>query len=42
VSQVSDKIIRLAGRAIAEFDMVRDGDRIAVGLSGGKDSAARP
>lgn len=40
MSQVSDKIIRLAGRAIAEFDMVRDGDRIAVGLSGGKDSMA--
>jgi tRNA 2-thiocytidine biosynthesis protein TtcA len=33
-----DKITRLVGNAIAEFDMVRPGDRIAVGLSGGKDS----
>jgi tRNA 2-thiocytidine biosynthesis protein TtcA len=33
-----DKITRLAGRAIAEFDMIHAGDRIAVGLSGGKDS----
>ncbi len=36
----SEKITRLAGKAIVEFDMVRAGDRIAVGLSGGKDSMA--
>ena len=36
----SEKIAKLAGRAIIEFDMIRDGDRIAVGLSGGKDSMA--
>ena len=35
---VLDKIIKLTGKAIAEFDMIRAGDRIAVGLSGGKDS----
>lgn len=32
------KIVRLVGKAIAEFEMIRAGDRVAVGLSGGKDS----
>jgi tRNA 2-thiocytidine biosynthesis protein TtcA len=34
------KIVRLAGKAICEFNMIRPGDRVAVGLSGGKDSMA--
>ncbi len=29
---------RLAGRAIADYDMIREGDRVLLGLSGGKDS----
>ncbi len=31
-------MFRAAGRAIHDYDMTADGDRIAVGLSGGKDS----
>jgi tRNA 2-thiocytidine biosynthesis protein TtcA len=34
----SKTLARLAGRAIADFSMVRAGDRILLGLSGGKDS----
>ncbi len=31
-------ILRRVGEAIARFRMIRDGDRVAVGVSGGKDS----
>lgn len=32
------KILSLTRRAIEEYNMISDGDHIAVGLSGGKDS----
>lgn len=35
---LSKKIARLVGTAVDDFSMIEDGDRIAIGLSGGKDS----
>ncbi len=36
--KINPKFRRTAGRAIYHYDMIAPGDRIAVGLSGGKDS----
>jgi tRNA 2-thiocytidine biosynthesis protein TtcA len=35
---VPKKLRRFAGQAIADYDMIRQGDRLLLGLSGGKDS----
>ena len=34
------QLIRKTGRAVEEFNLIRSGDKIAVGVSGGKDSLA--
>ena len=39
-SALEKKLARKATRAIVDFDMIEDGDRVMVGLSGGKDSWA--
>ncbi len=37
-SKPPKSLLRKVGRAIADFDMIRHGDRILLGVSGGKDS----
>lgn len=39
-ARLFDAISRRAGKAIVEYDMIQEGDRILVGISGGKDSMA--
>lgn len=36
--KINKRLMRPVGRAIADFDMIRDRDRVLLGLSGGKDS----
>ena len=36
--EVERRVLDAVGRAMGEFQMLRPGDRIAVGVSGGKDS----
>ena len=38
VVDLEKQLLRKVGEAIAKYRMIRDGDRVAVGLSGGKDS----
>ena len=35
---IEQKVLDLVGRAMGRFSMLRPGDKIAVGVSGGKDS----
>ena len=36
--QIQTKVLEAVGRAMGRFSMLRPGDRVAVGVSGGKDS----
>ena len=38
VNKLGKKLRRLAGKAVADYAMIEDGDRIMACLSGGKDS----
>ena len=40
MAKVPKRLMRPVGRAIADYRMIQDGDRVLLGLSGGKDSLA--
>src|SRR5215470_16878373 len=38
MAEIEQKVLDAMGRAMGRFSMLRPGDRVAVGVSGGKDS----
>ena len=38
VRKLEKRIVRLTAQAISDYDMIEDGDKILVAMSGGKDS----
>ena len=38
VRKLEKRIVRLTAQAIADYGMIREGDKVAVAMSGGKDS----
>eukprot|EP01051_Picozoa_sp_SAG22_P022795 SAG22_NODE_5610_length_985_cov_1.212190_1_plen_50_part_00 len=38
IKKVTKKLLSLTGAAIRDYSMIQEGDRVLVGLSGGKDS----
>jgi len=38
IEKTADNLLKSVNRAVRDFDLIADGDRIAVGVSGGKDS----
>jgi len=38
MAQVSKKILKIAGKTNAQYELIKDGDKVLLGLSGGKDS----
>ena len=36
--EISKRLLRIAGRTNARYNLIKEGDKILLGLSGGKDS----